>query len=270
MLDGFTLSIEGSISGASRSRSLRLELTNTESGVTQTAQALLREPEAGRTRFSVAVPLDDQGLALTPGRWRAAIAGAGPAQPITVTTHLSDDGPTLINPRAPGTGMRYAATTTVAGRLVVAVKIPAPHAEVERLWPRAGHLRIEGRVLSNPPAEQGETAELVLNNRDDASRRSAEVLLQAGGRFDLEIPPDLLLTHGSDNERWSVSLTHRDEALPTGRMLDDVQRPRDVYEFPPVVISPAAPNATRVRAYFSETQRLLITCKPLRAEEAVA
>lgn len=102
-------------------------------------------------------------------------------------------------------------------------------AEIERIWPRDGAIRLVGRLHRADP--QG-TETLLLVQRDGEARRAYPVPM-TGAAFDVRIPVEELVPPQPPEEwTWDLYLETGGQRIRVGRHLDDIRDKSGIMVFP--------------------------------------
>lgn len=254
VLDGRTLTLNGTLPAARAGDGLRVVLRRGEDR-REAPLTPVADPD-GTARFAAAIALGPGGIALAPGRWVVGIeTAAGAELALSADGAIpDDDGPTLANPRSPETGLRITPRATEEG-LVVAVRRPKPHAEMDALWVRGDRVTVEGRLIGEGvPAG----AVRLLATAGDASLEGPPAEIRDRGfvaAFGLEA------LAGTRADRWTLRLGTAGGTVRLAKDLDDVRALGEVVRFPAHVVAAGTPAATRVRPVFDERNRIQLRCQ---------
>lgn len=138
------------------------------------------------------------------------------------------------------------------------------HAEVERVWPRDGRIRITGRLHHHRPAGSGR-GHLLLKLRGHAAHRLRYDATLDGDGFDVSLPVDDLALDGLARATWDLHLAfgpvEDPELLRLGRHLDDIEGKRKIYVFPAQSV-PGDEDGTVVRPVYTKNDDLSVECVP--------
>lgn len=139
------------------------------------------------------------------------------------------------------------------------------HAELDRVWPRDGRVRLIGRLHGRDPAA-GETWELLLAPRDGDGRRLRYPAALDGPAFDVSFPADdLLLPDIALPAYWDVHLAPGPTAtaprLRVARLLDDIRGKKHVMVYPGQRVTAAGRTAC-VRPYYTVKDNLSVEVTP--------
>ncbi|ACY96227.1 hypothetical protein [Thermomonospora curvata] len=113
------------------------------------------------------------------------------------------------------------------------------HAEVERVWPRDGRIRIEGR-LHEVTGTAGDRWTAELRGRRDPNRVLRFPVRVTAGAFDFAFPitelitPRLRAAAPGTRQVWDVFLVRERDGLRVraGRHLDDIANRAEVFVYP--------------------------------------
>lgn len=138
------------------------------------------------------------------------------------------------------------------------------HAEVERVWPRDGRIRITGRL--HPPAPTGTGGwNLLLVLRDHESHRLRYDATLDGDDFDVAVPVDDLALDGLARATWDLHLVRgageNEELLRLGRHLDDIRGKKKIYLFPAQSVL-SDEDGTVVTPFYTVQDNLSVECVP--------
>lgn len=136
------------------------------------------------------------------------------------------------------------------------------HAEVARVWPRDGHVRITGHLHGTDasPAARWEFL-LVLREHGDRLRYGTTV---DGDAFDVRVPVDDLALDGLHRATWDLFLAHgpgEEEVLRIGRHLDDIRGKKKIFVFPQQAVT-SDEDGTLVRPFYTINDNLSVECVP--------
>lgn len=138
------------------------------------------------------------------------------------------------------------------------------HAEVERVWPRDGHIRITGRLHDHTAAGTG-TWKLLLVLRGHRAHRLRYDAATDGDAFDVSVPVDDLALDGLARATWDLHLTRTagkdEELLRIGRHLDDIRGKKKIYVFPAQSVT-SDEDGTVVRPFYTVHDNLSVECVP--------
>jgi hypothetical protein len=141
------------------------------------------------------------------------------------------------------------------------------HAEVERVWPRDGRIRVTGRVHGHGRAS-GPWKLLLVQRRHAAQRLRYDATLD-GDAFDAAVPVDDLALDGLPRATWNLHLacgTDADaELFRLGRHLDDIRDKKGIFVFPRQTVT-SDEVGTLVRPYYTRHDNLSVECVPGDAE----
>jgi hypothetical protein len=142
-----------------------------------------------------------------------------------------------------------------------------PHAEVERVWPRDGLLRVTGRLHGAVAAGRAGAWSLHLVRRDAGSAPLRRPAPLDGLRFDVTLPvADLVPADLAGLALWDLYLTPGGpgERLRVGRLLDDITGKKKIMVFPEQVVPAVAPRGGHVlvRPYYTVKDNLSVEVRP--------
>jgi glycosyltransferase involved in cell wall biosynthesis len=127
-----------------------------------------------------------------------------------------------------------------------------PHAEVEELWLRDGHIALAGKIAGSAADARSRPVALLARERGGAGEVLRPATVVDGGRFSAELPFDELVRAGAPSDRvWDLYL-HVDGLgeLRVGRHLDDIAKKKDVLVYPAAAVRAGA--STRwLQPYFT-------------------
>ncbi|WP_059008753.1 hypothetical protein [Streptomyces specialis] len=148
------------------------------------------------------------------------------------------------------------------------------HAELDRVWPRDGRVRLVGRLHGRAPAA-GEAWELLLTLRDGDGRRLRYPAPLDGPAFDVSLPVgDLAPRDVALPAYWDAHLAPGPAAtaprLRVGRLLDDIRGKKHVMVYPGQTVA-ADGRTARVRPYYTVRDNLAVEVREVREDgEGVA
>jgi hypothetical protein len=136
------------------------------------------------------------------------------------------------------------------------------HAEIDKVWPRDGRIRVTGTVLGREPGDEAWQLVLALRGHERYQLRYDTRL--EGAAFDVSVPVDDLALDGLHKAVWDLHLSSGggdgEETLKVGRHLDDVTDKRKIYVFP--AQSANDEDATVVRPVYTDSDDLSVECTP--------
>ncbi|KPI10521.1 hypothetical protein OK074_0156 [Actinobacteria bacterium OK074] len=129
-----------------------------------------------------------------------------------------------------------------------------PHAEIDQVWPRDGHIRLVGHVHGMPA--EGDWRMLVVRRARPDQRLEYPARVQ-GTRFESELPiTDLLASERAALEEWDIHLTDGEVELRAGRQLDDIRGKKKIMVFPQQRVQDLS-----VRPYYTVKDNLSLECR---------
>lgn len=142
------------------------------------------------------------------------------------------------------------------------------HAEVDRVWPRDGRIRITGRLHDHTPADAGPWSLLLVLRDHEAHRLRYDATLD-GDDFDVAVPVDDLALDGLARAVWDLHLTRgageEEELLRLGRHLDDIRGKKKIFVFPAQTVT-SDEDGTVVRPFYTMNDNLSVECDPGEVE----
>ncbi|NVI89187.1 hypothetical protein [Actinomadura sp. BRA 177] len=224
-------------------------------------QVVLRHRKSGETRAEpitgdrCSVELDAGDL--SPGKWTVAVEADGAESPL-----LTDDpGFSLDGLRTYADLPRDRAVRVVRaadGRVSLAVRNVAPHAEVEAVHPRDGEIKIVGRLAYAGP-RPGESARLVAAARDGDATVSQDVRLDGTG-FHGCLAVDAFAA--AEPALWDLWLDVGDVHARLATKLDDAPGKRGKLSYPRQVAAHDG-REIAVRPYYTDRDQLAISASPV-------
>jgi hypothetical protein len=139
-----------------------------------------------------------------------------------------------------------------------------PHAEIDKVWPRDGRIRLTGHLHGRDAEGAGTSWQLLLRLRDHTEELRYDVKLDGSG-FTAELPVDDLALDGLAAATWDLHLASggagEEVHLRVGRHLDDIRGKKKIYVFPAQSVT-SDEDATVVRPFYTVSDNLSIECLP--------
>ncbi|MGW7355019.1 hypothetical protein [Streptomyces sp. NPDC054784] len=139
----------------------------------------------------------------------------------------------------------------------------SPHAEIERVWPRDGRIRLVGALHGHAPGGAAESWQLLLVRRDHGDERLRYDAPLDGARFDASLPVDDLALDGPPSAVWDLYLSSGpgpgELRLRAGRHLDDIRGKKKIMVFPAQSVT-TDEYGTVVRPFYTVSDNLSVEC----------
>ncbi|MDF5752021.1 hypothetical protein [Spongiactinospora sp. TRM90649] len=135
---------------------------------------------------------------------------------------------------------------------------PAPHAEVERIWPEEGDIRVLGRLHGLPGEAPQEGWRVTLTLREPRGPKAEWPAVVSGLDFEAVVPiSGLAAPESPEKGVWDVHLTAGDTRLRVGRRLDDIRDKATIMIYPAQTFESAA-GPVEVRPRYTVNENLSI------------